>query len=80
MIANVHKSINIALRILDNHTNFSFYLPLITNAPNIQRVSNYFFTPAQNVFGLPINQSGKLLPGAQNDWNAEYDVYETGVF
>ena len=80
MIERAHRSINVALRTLDNHTNWSFHLPLITNALNNQRVSHSFLTPAQYVFGTPTNQSGKLLLGAQNDGEAEYDVYETGIF
>ena len=67
MIARAHRSINVALRTLENHTNWAFHLPLITNN---QRFNHSFFTPAQYVFGTPTNQSGRLLLGAQNDWEA----------
>ena len=67
MIEQAHRSINVALTTLENHTNWAFHLPLITNN---QRFNHSFFTPAQYVFGTPTNQSGRLLLGAQNDWEA----------
>ena len=80
MIERAHRSINVALRSLDNPTNWAYHLPLITNALNNQRVSHSPFTPAQYVFGSPTNQSGKLLPGAKSNGGSEPDIYETRIF
>ena len=80
MIERAHRSINVALRSLDNPTNWAYHLPLITNALNNQRVSHSPFTPAQYVFGSPTNQSGKLLLGLKSNGDSEPDVYESRIF
>ena len=79
-IERQHKSINIALRALNDKDNWALHLPLITTSINNSLIEGTPFTPTQYAFGTCTNLSGRVLFNIVPDDKQYKSIYDTKIF
>ena len=76
-IERQHRTINVALRALNDETNWSLHLPLITAEINNAFLEGSPFTPSQYALGVCTNLSGRVLFNKVGNEKTEAGVFDT---
>ena len=79
-IERQHRSINVALRALEDKTNWALHLPLITTAINNSPIEGSHFSPSQYALGTCTNLSGRVLFNEISSHEKEHEPFETLLF